>query len=147
VHKKLLVLVLLFFSGACLIIYQKIDKLVSQSAPDISPNKEQPPRNEELLNWIDKLEEYECRNCPVGFKKVDKNGLFSYSCLQFQKETFVRNLKKFYPETYENLEVGEWQNLIYDCDFQKELAYKMIESDKDLAWHWKTSIKRGLGLP
>lgn len=145
--RKLLVLVLLFFSGAYLITHQKVNKSVSQLTTDISPNKEQQLRNEELLNWLNELEEYECRNCPVGFRRVDRNGLFSYSCLQFQKETFMINLKKFYPETYKSLEGEEWQNLIYDCDFQKELAYKMIEHNKDLVWHWQTSIERGLGLP
>jgi len=147
VFRKFIVLSLLFFSGAFLLYSYKTDNSVSRLAPDISPNKEYQKKDEKILKWIDKLEEYECRNCPAGFGKVDRNGLFSYSCLQFQKETFMRYLKKFYPETYQDLEGDEWQNLIYDCDFQKELAYQIIENNPDAVWHWKTSIKRGLGLP
>jgi len=73
--------------------------------------------------------------------------LYSYGCLQFQKETFLTNLKKFYQSTYDNLEGEEWQNLIYDCNFQKELAYKMIEEDSNQWIHWKVSVNRGLGKP
>ncbi|HOM27379.1 MAG TPA: hypothetical protein PKV21_07730 [bacterium] len=102
-------------------------------------------KNERIVNWINELEKYECRNCPVGFVRLDKNNKYSYSCLQFQEETFMRNLKKFYPETYNSIEGEEWKNLIYDCDFQKELAYKMIENDRKAIYNWRTSIRRGLG--
>ena len=119
---------------------------VSRLATDISPNvKEQFELKDDLTDWIDSLELYECRNCPVGFSKIDTNGLLSYGCLQFQMPTFKQYVKFFYGDL--DLEEADWENLIHSCKFQKGLAYKMISYNPEKWVHWQTSVKRGLGLP
>jgi hypothetical protein len=104
--------------------------------------------SDDLTKWIDELEKYECRNCPVGYSRIDSNNLRSFSCLQFQLPTFKQYYKKYYPESVKNMEEEDWLNQIYDCDMQKELTYKML-NDKWGNWtHWKYSILvRGLEKP
>ena len=98
---------------------------------------------DEIDLYINKLADYECRNCPVDFRIVDVNGYYSYSCLQFQKRTFVHYAKRLLPE----IEEKEYDNLIYNCDIQKKLAKQMLLEDPENIWHWANSVKRGLGLP
>jgi len=122
---------------------------VGRFTHDIYPNEQwqQVQNLNPLENWLNELEKYECNDCPVDYKRIDNNGLYSYGCLQFQKNTFMINLKKFYPETYKSIEKDEWQNLVYDCQFQKDLAYRMIYHDSTEWHHWTVSVKRGLGMP
>lgn len=104
--------------------------------------------SDDLLEWIDELEKYECRDCPLGYKRIDDNGKFSYGCLQFQMPTFKRYSTKYYPEAVKNIEEADWENRIYDCEIQKNLTYKMIEDDWYNWNHWKYSILvRGLNKP
>jgi len=143
--KKWLVVLLLFFSGACLVRYYYSEKSVSQLAPDISPNKEQKLKDEKLLNWIKTLETFE--NCPVeGIK--DSNGKKSYGSLCWQMDSFKEYTLKYIPES-KNWEKEDWQNNIMDNEFQEELTYLIIKNTPDKArslWH-TTIVKKGLGLP
>ena len=91
-----------------------------------------------LIQWIDELKEYESRGRPERFRILDVNGKYSYSCLQFQEETFIANQKKF------DVKGGD----IYDCDTQMKLALLMISNDHKEWRNWYTSVKkRGLGEP
>jgi len=102
----------------------------------------------DLTKWIDELEEYECRDCPLGFKRIDDNGEFSYGCLQFQMPTFKQYFTEYYPEAVNDVEGADWENWIHSCEMQKKLTYKMIEDDWDNWEHWKHSILvRGLSKP
>ena len=96
-------------------------------------------------NWINELVQKESEG-RADIKILDSNGRYSYSCLQFQEQTF-----RFYVERYNLLpgvEYAEVMNWIYDCEFQKLIALKMLEEDHNNYLHWRTSVlKRGLGLP
>jgi hypothetical protein len=137
--------------GALGLYYLTGSGVSDKPKPEYSPSQSlqyAPQQKDALQLWLDKLEKYECKDCPVGFSRIDSNGLRSYGCLQFQKETFLINLKKFYPEIYSHLEGDEWQNFIYSCEFQKELAYKMIQNNYYNWQHWKyTILVRGLEKP
>lgn len=140
------VILFLLFLGAICFAQTRITQ-ESHLTNDISPyvEQEQEETLDNLTKWINELELYECRDCPIGYKRIDTNGYYSYGCLQFQMATFKEYANKFY--SLENLEETDWQNIISNCDFQKELAYKMIEENSHAVWRWKTSIERGLGLP
>lgn len=94
-----------------------------------------------LDKWIDSLAEYECHPSICGdgsnYRRVDSNGYYSYSCLQFQRATFEQYAKKF-----------DVAGDIYDCEIQKRLAKLMILDDEKAWSHWYTSVElRGLGKP
>ncbi len=141
----------LFFAFLGVIcLAQSQDITVSRLSNDINSYvcEEQEQTSDNLTEWIDRLEQYECRNCPVGYNRIDVNGELSYGCLQFQMATFKEQVNLLYEVDTSNFEQADWENLIYSCDFQKRLAYKMIEYDCDNWQHWRTSVaKRGLGVP
>lgn len=66
---------------------------------------------------------------------LDRNGLKSHSCLQFQIPTFEEQTAKY----------GLAGNIM-DCAFQKQLARKMLESDPKSWRHWLGSTRK-LGKP
>jgi hypothetical protein len=66
---------------------------------------------------------------------LDTNGRLSKSCLQFQEATWE-----------EQTRIHEISGSIMDCQLQKVLARKMLESDPRNARHWKNSTRR-LGPP
>jgi len=107
----------------------------------------QPQFKKDALDiYIDRLAKYECSNCPDNYRRIDSNGYYSYSCLQFQKATFLQAVKKYrFPEG----QSADYLDLmIYNCDFQKKLAREMFLNEPNAYLHWKTSIiTRGLGLP
>lgn len=102
-------------------------------------------KEDKLDVWIDKLANIECQGCGPKFRILDANNRYSYSCLQFQKQTFDDNIRRFYP----NIGKQWYSNLIYSCDFQKSLAKRMLEDGGTrVAYNWYTSVfKKGLGLP
>ena len=72
---------------------------------------------------------------------LDTNNKYSYGLLQFQAETFTG-----YGYGYKLLpqaEKGEYMNLIYDGEFQKSVAYKMLEEDINNVRHWTVCAQRG----
>lgn len=104
------------------------------------------PIKDDLDLWIDELVEYECPDCPDNFRIIDTNNRYSYSCLQFQEETFKGYIRRYdlFPETEDH----ELMNLIYHCDIQKKLAKLMIQENPKNWQHWYTSVAiRGLGIP
>lgn len=105
------------------------------------------PREKTALEkYIDKLaHNYECIECPENYRRIDSNGYYSYACLQFQWATFKDRVRRY--KLAEYAENAELMNLIYDCDFQKQVALKMFQNEKNAWTHWRTSVKRGLGLP
>lgn len=104
-------------------------------------------KRDAIDEWIDRLAEYECEGCGENFRKLDRNGKYSYSCLQFQKQTFDSYVKRFALLPHATPE--EYENFIYDCEFQKGLARLIIERDYgSVRNHWFTSIvTRKLGMP
>jgi hypothetical protein len=106
------------------------------------PEKALKTQNMSILKWVDQLETYESGG-NENIVIVDTNGRKSYGCLQFQKRTFVEQVKKYnlLPQA-EDIEIP---NMIMDCDFQKRLAYEMILDNNKNYRHWATSVKRGLG--
>ena len=98
-----------------------------------------------LDRYIERLVGYECAGCPENYRRIDSNGEYSYSCLQFQWQTFKANVRKYH--LADQAETGELMNLIYDCDFQKTVAKKMFENEPKAYFHWINSVNRGLGLP
>lgn len=147
-------MLLFFLLGAfCISSILVGEKIVSRLANGISPNLENnlakwlkgKQVNNDLWQWIEKLEEYECKGCPPNFKLIDRNGKFSYSCLQFQERTFRHYIRKYNLIPY--AEENEVLNFIYDCDLQKFLAYLIIEDNPNKYIYWITSVKRGLGKP
>lgn len=98
-----------------------------------------------IKNWIDKLEWYESQN-NEDIIIIDTNGKKSFGCLQFQKETFIRQVKKY--NILPKAEEQEIMNLILDCKLQKKLAFEMIKHNPDNWKHWRTSVvKKKLGKP
>lgn len=103
---------------------------------------EEPIRHDALDQYIDTLaNEYECRDCPELFKRLDSNNRYSYGCLQFQEATFISSVKRY--KLLPQAEDHEIMNFIYDCEFQKTVAREMFLSEKDAANHWFTSIYKG----
>lgn len=95
--------------------------------------------------WLDGLAWYESQN-HADIKHLDSNNRYSYGCLQFQMETFSSYIKRY--GLLPNAEEGEYANWIYDCDFQRDLAKRMLAEDRNNWQHWYTSVEiRGLGLP
>lgn len=93
--------------------------------------------------WIEKLILLESEG-KRGIKILDHNGEYSFGCLQFQKETFEEFGLKY------NLIIpdAKLDDLLYNCDLQKEMAKKMIEDNYNNWRHWYTSVKiKKLGLP
>lgn len=102
-------------------------------------------QSDALDQWIEQLVTKES-NGKANIKIVDRNGYFSYGCLQFQMRTFREYVRKYnlLPEA----EDEELKNMIYDCEFQKYLAKKMLEDNPDNWRHWHTSVvAKKLGLP
>ena len=67
-------------------------------------------------------------------KIVDTNGWYSHSCLQFQFPTFKQYVRRYnlLPDATDE----ELLNMIGDCEFQKDLAYRMIAEDAGNWTHW-----------
>lgn len=93
--------------------------------------------------WLEKLADLESHG-QDHIKILDVNGKYSYGCLQFQEWTF-----KTFGAKYGLLKSGSnWQEEIYDCSLQKEIAKRMIRDDYSLWQSWYTSVmERDLGLP
>lgn len=95
--------------------------------------------------WLNKLAIKESEG-KTHIKILDHNNYYSYGCLQFQMGTFKSYVKKYglLPEA----EGKELENMVYDCDFQKLLARRMIEDNPNNWRHWYTSVSvKKLGLP
>lgn len=73
-------------------------------------------------------------------KIVDTNGWYSHSCLQFQFPTFEQYVKRY--NMLPDAEYEDLVNMIGDCEFQKELAYKMISESPDNWAHWEVCSRR-----
>ena len=109
-------------------------------------NQPQSQSKDALDIYIDRLADYECRDCLNNYRRIDSNGYYSYSCLQFQKATFLQAVKRY--KLAEGQSADNLDLMIYSCDFQKKLAREMFLNDSNAYLHWKTSIiTRGLGLP
>lgn len=92
--------------------------------------------------WLDRLEGFECKDCGPRYRVLDTNNRYSYSCLQFQLDTFKEQALKY------GILTGNFEEEIYDCQVQKTVALAMILDDRNNARHWHTSVfTRGLGLP
>ena len=93
--------------------------------------------------WLEKLIVLES-NGKENIKILDNNGEHSFGCLQFQKGTFEEFGLKYRLITIDD----DTDNLIYDCQLQKEIAKNMIEDNYNNWRRWYTSVKiKKLGLP
>lgn len=94
-----------------------------------------------LSVWLDDLVEFESSGV-YGVKVLDTNGKYSYGCLQFQMATFLGSAKRY------NIDVGDAETTIFDCDLQKRIAREMLENEPRAWRNWYTSIAvRGLRMP
>ena len=103
-----------------------------------------------LDEWLDALQYRESHlQCPHGyectekrFRRIDSNDKYSYSCLQFQRETW---------DTYAPRYFGDLDpEAIYDCGRQRAVAKAMILENPENWRHWFNSVtdpSRGIGLP
>lgn len=95
--------------------------------------------------WLGKLATAESGN-RANIKVLDVNGRYSYGCLQFQMATF-----KSYSQRYglaDPATVTSWDALIYNCDFQKQVAKRMIQEKPGNWRHWGyTVLNKGIGFP
>ena len=92
--------------------------------------------NFKMDTWLNKLSKAESGN-DSKLIFLDRNNKYSYSCLQFQKETWNTYSKKF-----------GIQGDIMDCTKQKQLAVLMVQSNYNLWRSWFTSCAiKGVGKP
>ena len=120
-----------------------LSSAVSQSQSPAGTTSQNAPDAMDI--WLQKLihKESEGRE---HIKILDHNNQYSYGCLQFQMATFRSYVRKY--KLLSNTEDAELENMIYDCEFQKTLARKMIEDDYSNWRNWYTSVSiRNLGLP
>ena len=127
---------------------EEAEKASAQKKKEVA--KPQPTPTEvgtmsDLDRWIERLAEKESNN-RAGIKILDVNGRYSYGCLQFQLATF-----KSYSTRYGILDADEvisWEDELYNCAQQKQIAKRMI-LEKHRNWrHWAyTVLNKGIGFP
>ena len=97
-----------------------------------------------LKKWLEALSFAESGNRQWIVHR-DRDGRYYYGCLQFREKTFRFFVEKFnVGPTTEDVEV---MDLIFDCAFQKRLATLMIQDDPENWKHWRTTVRRRIGLP
>ena len=97
-----------------------------------------------LDRWLDLLVPKENCITPGPCIVLDTNFQYSFGCLQFQRATFVEQVRKY--RFLPHAEDAELMNMIQDCDFQRTLARTMIQGDYSNWSRWKTSIRK-IGMP
>jgi len=103
-----------------------------------SPQLEYEPKATDVLGkWIERLVHQESSG-RADIKILDVNDRYSYGCLQFQEATFVSYSKRYFGTS--NL------SKLYDCQYQKQLARRMLEEDINNWRHWYNSTRK-IGLP
>lgn len=70
----------------------------------------------------------------------DDGGSRSVGMLQFKDQTFKHYVRRY--ELLPHVEDEELKNWIWDGKFQKLLAYRMIEEDRNNLNHWKNCSKK-----
>ena len=105
-----------------------------RSAPDTAQT---------LAQWIDTLAIAESGNRD-WVAHQDRDGGYNYGCLQFRERTFQHFVKKF--NLAPNAKPDDLMNMIYDCEFQKRLALRMLRENPENWKHWKKTVRR-IGLP
>lgn len=93
----------------------------------------------DLKSWIERLAKHESQNIST-IKRLDKNGRYSYGCLQFQQITFVSQVKRYGLASIEASD-ADVMRMIYDCEFQKCLASRMIIDCWRNYQHWWNAVK------
>lgn len=114
-------------TAICLIVFTAF----SQIAIAQGHNYDTEYKNE-LMQWVDKLAHAESGGNEKQKPILDTNNKYSYGCLMFQEQTFKSYAKKH------NVK-GD----INDCDVQKELALRMLQSNTNTWRHWTCSVKGG----
>lgn len=95
------------------------------------------PRDPVILEMISKIEHCESRGKNV--RVLDTNNKYSTGVLQFQEDTFIFYVKRFNMLPY--AEEGEMLNLMYTPEFQRELAYLILEEDLSNLRNWYNCSK------
>lgn len=122
-----------------------VTAFLSQNSEVLEENVSIPSYEQELKDWILELVQKESGG-REDIKHLDVNGKYSYSCLQFQEETFVGFVKEF--NLLPGAEDDEILNFIMDCEIAKQLAFLMISDRYDNWKHWRNSVlNTDLGLP
>lgn len=98
----------------------------------------------DIWGWIDKLAFCESGN-RSDIVILDTNGRYSYGCLQFQEATFRQYVARY--NMLPHATHDEVMNLIFNCDFQKKLAHKMLEENYKNWRHWYNCSTKKIGLP
>lgn len=95
------------------------------------------------LILVEKLAECESSKNPAAINHND-NGSPSLGYLQFKRQTFMENVKRYHMLPY--AEAAEYENFLMDKDTQIELAARMLR-EKDGLMHWKNcALKNGMIL-
>jgi len=98
-----------------------------------------PMPNTSIVEVVNKLAICESGGDPTAIN-WDDGGSPSYSILQFKKGTFRHFVDRY--DLLPNAEEAEWENFLMDGEFQRYLAYRMIEEDKDALRHWTNCSKK-----
>ena len=93
--------------------------------------------------WVHRMIQAESNN-RSEIVIFDSNHRISYSCAQFQRDTFEEQVRihNLLPEA----EPREYLNFIRDCGFQRLLSQKMIEKNPENYRHWLNTSKK-IGRP
>jgi hypothetical protein len=102
------------------------------------------PQVDPLEVWIDALATAESGNRQWLVHR-DRDGQLYYGCLQFQERTFLTYVRKFH--LLKKGTRAEAMNRIYDCAFQKRLAFLMLHEDPGSWKHWRNTVENRIGLP
>lgn len=116
----------------------KIEPIVAETEPTSIVAETEPTP---IDVWLDKLAMCESGG-RADIKILDSNKKWSYGILQYQRQTFIAYTRKY--NLLPSAEDDEIMNFIYDPDYQKMLAKKMIMDGG--AHHWRNCVNK-IGKP
>jgi len=111
-------------------------------APESKQLLNQQPLNQQpdpIYKLIDKLANCESNNNPLVVNWED-NGSPSYGLLQFKERTFIHYTKRY--NLMPKAEDNEILNNLFDGNYQRELAYRMLKEKAKNSVHWYNCSKQ-----
>jgi hypothetical protein len=105
---------------------------------EVAATAAKPDRLDRYLDMLSvQCECPKCRRLPLT-KILDTNNKYSYGPWMWQKSTFIEGVKKYNLLPY--AETEEYMNFIYDYDFGKHMARRMIEDGE--SWRWANCVAK-----
>lgn len=102
--------------------------------------------NTQVEAWFYSLMWCESRGKADAENPLDLDGTPSYGCFQFKPET-MRHYASKYGLLSATLTLEEYKNYAFDCDFTKQIVFKML-SDTNVLWEKEfPDCVRRLGKP